>query len=91
MIRALFLAAILLFQAPTEKPIPPIPLSADETQAIQSAFTVEQTAQMSLERAQAQRVAVVYRLYAEHALKPSEWDLMPDGKGGFVFVKKDKK
>lgn len=91
MIRTFFLIAVLLFQAPAGKPVPPIPLSVDEAQAIQSAFTVEQTAQMALEKAQAQRVATIYKAYAEHGLKPSEWDLLPDGKGGFVFVKKDKK
>ena len=63
-------------------------VTADEARAIQNAFIDEQAARLQLEKAQQTRLAIIYRVYAEHALKPSEYDLLPDGKGGMVFVKK---
>jgi hypothetical protein len=73
------------------EPISPLPLTATEAQPLRDAFTNEQIAQLALAKAQAEKRVAFYEYCDHHNLKPSEWEIRPDGLGNYIAVKIQKK
>lgn len=71
------------------EPLSPIPLTSAESQPLRDALTNEQIAQLALAKAQAEKRLAFYEICDKRNLKPAEWEVRPDGLGGYVAVRKE--